>query len=335
MTDLDADRARKYKKMTQLEHVLAKPGMYCGGTQSALLNAWVIRFSAEGEIKMTKEDVECSPAIFKLFDETVTNALDATVKDLSVKSIKITITPTQISCKNDGAGIVVALHPDHPDTYVPSLIFGEMLTSSNYNENEAEAVAGTYGLGIKLCNIFGSRFTAETRDGSTGISFKQEWKDSMSRVGEPKVKAPKGSPKGGFVEVQFSPLLHLLPGGGEITEGIMALFAKRALDIALAVREGVTVTFNGHKLPSSNPRAYGKLFGPMAMLDTSEDGNWTVIVVHAEEGEGDVHGLVNGASSIGEHVNHVAGSIVSGLGPLVKKKRVGHKEVRPRGPRGP
>jgi DNA topoisomerase-2 len=39
-----------------------------------------------------------------------------------------------------------------------------------------------------------------------------------------------------------------------------------------------------------------------------------------------VHGLVNGASSIGEHVNHVAGSIVSGLGPLVKKKR-GGKDV--------
>ncbi|NXO46292.1 TOP2B topoisomerase, partial [Locustella ochotensis] len=47
--------------------------------------------------------------------------------------------------------------------YVPALIFGHLLTSSNYDDDEKKVPgSGCNGYGAKLCNIFSTRFTVET-----------------------------------------------------------------------------------------------------------------------------------------------------------------------------
>lgn len=46
--------------------------------------------------------------------------------------------------------------------YVPELIFGTLLTSSNYNDSQRKVTGGRNGYGAKLCNIFSSEFTVET-----------------------------------------------------------------------------------------------------------------------------------------------------------------------------
>ena len=55
--------------------------------------------------------------------------------------------------------------------YVPTLIFGHLLTSSNYDDTEKKVVGGRNGFGAKLCNIFSTKFTVET--GCEGKKFKQ------------------------------------------------------------------------------------------------------------------------------------------------------------------
>ena len=39
-------------------------------------------------------------------------------------------------------------------TYVPELIFGHLLTSSNYNDNERKITGGRNGFWAKLTNVF-------------------------------------------------------------------------------------------------------------------------------------------------------------------------------------
>lgn len=46
--------------------------------------------------------------------------------------------------------------------YVPEMIFGTLLTSSNYNDNERKTTGGRNGYGAKLTNIFSKKFTVET-----------------------------------------------------------------------------------------------------------------------------------------------------------------------------
>lgn len=42
------------------------------------------------------------------------------------------------------------------------MIFGHLLTSSNYDDEEEKVTGGRNGYGAKLCNIFSHRFTVET-----------------------------------------------------------------------------------------------------------------------------------------------------------------------------
>ena len=49
--------------------------------------------------------------------------------------------------------------------YVPELIFGHLLTSSNYDDAEKKVTGGRNGYGAKLANIFSTEFVVETCDG--------------------------------------------------------------------------------------------------------------------------------------------------------------------------
>jgi len=57
--------------------------------------------------------------------------------------------------------------------YVPTMIFGHLLTSSNYNDEEAKVTGGRNGFGAKLCNIFSNKFTVETASREYRKAFKQ------------------------------------------------------------------------------------------------------------------------------------------------------------------
>lgn len=57
--------------------------------------------------------------------------------------------------------------------YVPTMIFGHLLTSSNYNDEEAKVTGGRNGYGAKLCNIFSNKFTVETASREYRKAFKQ------------------------------------------------------------------------------------------------------------------------------------------------------------------
>lgn len=57
--------------------------------------------------------------------------------------------------------------------YVPTLIFGHLLTSSNYDDSEKKVTGGRNGYGAKLCNIFSTKFQVETQSSEEGKAFKQ------------------------------------------------------------------------------------------------------------------------------------------------------------------
>lgn len=69
--------------------------------------------------------------------------------------------------------------------YVPEMIFGHLLTSSNYDDDEKKTTGGRNGYGAKLCNIFSSKFIIETADKKK--KFKQVWENNMKKKHEPKI----------------------------------------------------------------------------------------------------------------------------------------------------
>ena len=73
---------------------------------------------------------------------------------------------------NNGKGVPVEVHAEE-GIYVPEMIFGHLLTSSNYNDAEQKTTGGRNGFGAKLANIFSTEFVIETADGERKRQYKQ------------------------------------------------------------------------------------------------------------------------------------------------------------------
>ena len=67
----------------------------------------------------------------------------------------------EIKVYNNGKGIPIIQHKDEK-MFVPTMIFGHLLTSSNFNDEEEKVTGGRNGFGAKLCNVFSKKFTVET-----------------------------------------------------------------------------------------------------------------------------------------------------------------------------
>jgi len=139
-----------YKKLSQREHVLERPGMYIGSIKKQMEELWVAKENENNIPKMEKVMVEYSPGFMKIFDEVLTNATDHSFRDSTVTMIKVDYNKEtgEITVWNNGTGIPIELHTEH-NMYVPELIFGQLLSGSNYDDSQQRTGAGTNGIGSK------------------------------------------------------------------------------------------------------------------------------------------------------------------------------------------
>ena len=66
--------------------------------------------------------------------------------------INIDVENSTISVYNNGKGIPIEIHSTEK-MYIPELIFGHLLSSSNYDDDEKKLTGGRNGYGAKLTNI--------------------------------------------------------------------------------------------------------------------------------------------------------------------------------------
>ena len=136
--------------------------MYIGSTELKTEKVWIYSNSAK---KMVQKDTKYSPGLYKLFDEIILNALDESTQDDTLTKIKVTIDKEngEIEVYNNGKGIDIVKHPKY-GMYIPELIFGNLLTSSSYDDKKIRVSAGMHGLGAKLTAIFSKQFIVEVGD---------------------------------------------------------------------------------------------------------------------------------------------------------------------------
>jgi DNA topoisomerase-2 len=169
-------------------------------------------------------------------------------------------------------GIPIVEHKDEK-VFVPTLIFGHLLTSSNYNDDEKKVTGGRNGYGAKLCNIFSKKFTVETSCKETKKYFKQTWTDNMNKAQDPVIKPNKDED---FTQITFYPDLKKF-GMDNLEDDTIALLARRAYDIAASTR-GVKVFLNDKRLPISKFEDYCKLYVVNNTGDEMSDSSTTKII---------------------------------------------------------
>lgn len=168
--------------------------------------------------------------------------------------IQIDAAANTISVYNNGHGIPVVMHKEE-NMFVPTMIFGHLLTSSNYNDEEEKVTGGRNGYGAKLCNIFSTKFTVETASKEYKKQFKQTWGSNMTKASDPKIKDFSGEE---FTKITFSPDLEKFKMT-ELDSDLVGLLSRRAFDVAASAR-GVKVYLNGSRVPVKNFKDYIDLF---------------------------------------------------------------------------
>merc|ERR1719238_173825 len=110
------------------------------------------------------------------------------MRDNTMDLIDITIDKKEgfISVMNNGKGVPVVIHKEHK-CFVPELIFGHLLTSDNYDDNEKKVTGGRNGYGAKLTNVFSKKFIIETADKKMAKKFEQVFEDNLSKKNAPKI----------------------------------------------------------------------------------------------------------------------------------------------------
>lgn len=252
-----------------------------------------------------------------------------------MSSIRIDINQEEnkIEICNNGKGIPVVMHKEEK-MYVPTMIFGHLLTSSNYNDEEEKVTGGRNGYGAKLCNIFSDKFIVETSSREYKKKFKQTWMENMAKTSEPKIEAAS---KEDFTKVTFWPDLKKFKME-KLEDDIVALMRRRAYDVAASTR-GVTVFLNGNKLPIKNFKEYIDLYlrdtqddsgTPLKICYENSSERWEVAVTLSDKGFQQVS-FVNSIATTkgGRHVDYVSDMIVKQLLEVLKKKNKGGVNIKP------
>ena len=124
--------------------------------------------------------------------------------DPSMDTLKVTIDLEQsiILVYNNGRGIPIEIHSQEK-IYIPELIFGHLLASSNYDDDEKRLTGGRNGFGAKLTNTYSHEFTIETANKNTQQKYKQTWTNNVGTCG--KAKLTKNSKDEEWTRITFRP----------------------------------------------------------------------------------------------------------------------------------
>jgi len=324
-----------YQKKTLLEQILLRPDTYIGSTESFQQHLWVYEEETDS---IVYKKIEYVPGLFKIFDEILVNASDNYQRDKSTTMIKVEIDRKEgrISVYNDGKGIPCVIHKEH-NIYVAELIFGNLLTSSNYDDTKKKVTGGRNGYGAKLTNIFSKKFIVEAADSKNKKLFKQTYTNNMSQKTAPEISKYKGND---YTCITFWPELERFKLK-ELGDDIVSLMIKRVYDVAGLTPNEVKVMLNDKELKVRNFKSYVDYYlqayknkvgdeNQMKLPKIYERPNdrWEVCV-SVTDGQFQQVSFVNGISTCkgGTHVNHVADQIVEALQTKLYKK---HKlELKP------
>ncbi|KAI9736758.1 MAG: DNA topoisomerase 2 [Cirrosporium novae-zelandiae] len=321
----------QYQKLTQLEHILKRPDTYVGSIEHDKRPMWVYNSETES---MEMREVNFVPGLYKIFDEILVNAADNKQRDKNMDTIKVTIDRAkgEISVYNNGRGIPVEIH-DKEQIYIPEMIFGHLLTSSNYDDEQQKVTGGRNGFGAKLCNIFSTEFTVETIDSRMKKKYRQTWTDNMSQMEKAKITVAKGD---SYTKIIFTPDYKRFGMEG-IDDDFEALVKRRVYDLAGTVK--VSVHLNGAKITGvRNFKKYMEMYtkaikmerGEEAVNDSTEivtdnpDPRWEIGFA-VSDGSFQQVSFVNSiaTTSGGTHVNYISDQICTKLLSIVNKKNKG------------
>ena len=305
---------KKYQKLDDISHVIARPGMYIGSIKPHTATKWVLE-----DDKMVQQELTYNPGFLKIFDEIITNSVDESKRTGSkLNTVKVTIKDNTISIWDNG-GIPVVKHTEHNE-WIPEMIFSNLKSGSNFDDTEERSWAGTNGVGSTLTNIYSLEFTISTCDGKN--YFYQTYKNNMRDRLDAKIKKSKVA----HTEITFKPDFKKFGLDG-IDEDHFKMIQKRIYDLA-ACNTHLKIYFNNDLVNLNSFEDYIKLYTTEYFYEANKDKTWSMAIALSENGFQQIS-FANSTETYdgGTHVDYIMNQIVVELREFFAKK---HKvDIKP------
>ena len=275
-----------YKQMDQRTHVYVKQSSYVGSDKRMEREMWLYDSANK---RMTAVTIDYIEACERIYLEILTNASDNVGRSqragVDPGKIEITMDNSTISVKNYGLPMPVAIKPE-TGLYIPDMVLGTLLTSSNYEGDRHEA--GTNGIGAKATNIFSKEFMVIVHDAIRHLSYTKVWYDNMTRSTDHVIEQYNGKLSSVQIvfKMDFERFGYPLPNGttGGYPPEAFVLYARHAIDISFTAK--TTVVFNGEEFSYVNIRDYARLYFGDAVNSAIVHYQWPVgtEVIHKKKG---------------------------------------------------
>jgi DNA topoisomerase-2 len=337
--------AEKYKKMSQYEHITKRPDTYIGSVKGENDKQFILCSNEETGSKLIKEkEIENIQGLYKIFDEIIVNAIDNKnridnkiangergLKPMTTLEVNFTRKKIEslnsekwcIEVKNDGEGIDIEMHPTE-NVWIPDMIFGQLLTSSNYDDNEKKITGGKNGFGSKLTNIYSHYFRVETVDRIRKRLYTKEYFNRMLVKEDAVIKDKyRGKP---YTSIKFIPYYEAF-GLEDLTEDLILLFKKRVYDMIYCSYGTINVILDGEELfkdAKSKPSEYIKLYDTASQpFECTPHPRWMISACLSSDYQFQQVSFVNGIYTCrgGKHVDYVSKKICKALATHIKKKK--------------
>ena len=325
------DVSKKYQKKSQLEHIKDLPDTYIGSTIKETNSIWNLNNSED--LHIIQKEFEYVPGLRSIIEEILVNAFDnmnrvnqknavenKRLKKVSYIKVNVNREKGEISIENDGEGIDVVLHPTEK-IYVPEMIFGNLLTSGNYNKDEEKITGGKNGFGAKLTNIFSTYFEIETIDRNRKLKYKQVYRDNMSIKEEPLIKNYKEAP---YTRITFIPDYAKFKLDG-MSEDLELLIKKRAVDMFACSRGQLDIYFNNEKIELETFTDYMRLYleNEYPTVSCKPNDRWEIGACMSPNFQFQQVSFTNGICTQrgGKHVDYIVKQITKRMAEFINKKK--------------
>tara|TARA_R110000868_G_scaffold75697_10_gene218327 strand:+ start:28 stop:1902 length:1875 start_codon:yes stop_codon:yes gene_type:complete len=313
---INKDIEKKYRKLSDIEHVLHRPYMYIGSTKAHTGDHYLFNGT-----ELYNKEVVYNPGFVKLFDEILSNSIDEHKRNSKLNEIRIEFNLDSSYIKVwDNGGIPVKKHPVHKE-WIPEMIFSNLKAGSNFDDTEDRNVAGTNGVGSTLTNIFSTKFIVKTCDGTN--KFEQVFTNNMHDRKKPNIH--KSSRK--FTEIEYHPDLSRF-NMKDIDEVTYMILYKKCLDAAAC---NIGLKINVHTTLKSKTDVkclkfkkfdeYIKLYTKENEFFYEESKDWKIGFSNSKDGFNNVS-FVNSVHTKdgGNHVDYITNQLIQYLREMINKK---------------
>lgn len=269
-------------------HILDRPDTALGSIKKKPFTTFVLNHDDNIGNHIKEELImEFNPGLERIFIEMISNAHDNAIKSSTSETptkninVRVNVEEGYIMVYNDGLGIrqIEVIDEDGErieGSIAPEVIFGELLSGSNFDDSVVRNTSGRNGYGAKLANIFSKKFIVEAYDEKSGKIFSETWYDNMERKSGYTLKS--GSGKSGWTRITFWPDLKRF-GYEKLPEEMVMYFYKLVADIAMQ-QPKTKVTFNDKVIYSKSLKEYAQMYvGTKAPIMEFSSKDSEVVVV--------------------------------------------------------